>query len=685
MPHTPMLTFLRATCAALCVALSPSPICAAEPADSLARQLREVQVTTSGPRQGVRYDATTGRVTLSSQGLLQGMRTLGEADAIKTLMMLPGVSAQSDYSSGVSIDGSSFGETGYTFDGAPVLFPYHFGGIFSTFNTPHIKDVTMWRGQRPLSSPAFTGGIVEVTSVAAIPPQAKATVEVGMLASSLTLQAPVTSRLSVAASVRSSYINTLYGWLFDTDDTSLRYGLTDTDITVNWQPDTLTRVKANWLGSNDRLKFIDSNYGLDTRLRWRNNAGSLSWWRRYNAAEVSLTAFVSHFGDRLSLEMPHFALGFPASTLQWGASAEVTTASPWSFGARVELSRFRPQTLEGSGTMALATSYAATIHTTWGMGAARWRKNIAHGILDASVRMALYGAGGTSRLLADPSLTWEMHLGGSNLSFTAQTATQPMHQVGFSQIGMASNFWYPAVGQLKPQRAAGLTAQWSHPLWSGALQPSVSVYGKRVWHDAEYDGEILQMLQYGYYAGDYIVASNGYNVGANVMLRGLWGPFSGWASYSLGICRRKFPESPHRYLPATHEPMHQLKLTAGYRISRAVDVAAHFSYASGRPVTPVRTIYFLAGNIIADYGARNSDRLPAYHRLDLSATWHLTPLRIGHRKATQFINFSIINVYGRRNVEIQHYTVSEETMEFNLKQTSSLFRFMPSLSYTFVL
>ncbi len=41
-----------------------------------------------------------------------------------------------------------------------------------------------------------------------------------------------------------------------------------------------------------------------------------------------------------------------------------------------------------------------------------------------------------------------------------------------------------------------------------------------------------------------------------------------------------------------------------------------------------------------------------------------------------------MNVYGRRNVEMRTFTVDVETGRYNRRDISSLYRLLPSLSYT---
>jgi hypothetical protein len=77
------------------------------------------------------------------------------------------------------------------------------------------------------------------------------------------------------------------------------------------------------------------------------------------------------------------------------------------------------------------------------------------------------------------------------------------------------------------------------------------------------------------------------------------------------------------------------------------------------------------------YTTRNGYRLPAYHRLDLSATWYYS----GNKDNN--LNLSLYNAYGRKNV----YTIDFRPSETNPGSIEAvktyLFRWVPSVTWNF--
>ena len=94
--------------------------------------------------------------------------------------------------------------------------------------------------------------------------------------------------------------------------------------------------------------------------------------------------------------------------------------------------------------------------------------------------------------------------------------------------------------------------------------------------------------------------------------------------------------------------------------------------------------YFLEGQIIDLYDDRNGFRMPAYHRVDLSAT--LSPRKNSDKKVKGQWVFSVYNVYNRANPYFIFFDnegdLSEGTLEITAKQVS-LFPILPSFTWNF--
>ena len=83
--------------------------------------------------------------------------------------------------------------------------------------------------------------------------------------------------------------------------------------------------------------------------------------------------------------------------------------------------------------------------------------------------------------------------------------------------------------------------------------------------------------------------------------------------------------------------------------------------------------------IMYQYGKRNADRMPATHRLDISATYE----KPSNKKFQSSWSFGVYNVYGRQNpFSIAFEENKDNPQKIDAVQTS-LFRWMPSVTYNF--
>ena len=103
-------------------------------------------------------------------------------------------------------------------------------------------------------------------------------------------------------------------------------------------------------------------------------------------------------------------------------------------------------------------------------------------------------------------------------------------------------------------------------------------------------------------------------------------------------------------------------------------------FQTGRPVTYPNGQYIYEGLSIATYADRNSDRLPAYHRMDFSVT-HKPKGNKDKRVQGEWV-LSVYNLYHRKNAASISFGQNMETGA-NEATRIAIFGILPSLSYNF--
>jgi hypothetical protein len=179
------------------------------------------------------------------------------------------------------------------------------------------------------------------------------------------------------------------------------------------------------------------------------------------------------------------------------------------------------------------------------------------------------------------------------------------------------------------------------------------------------------------------VFGKGTSYGAELFLRKLNGKLTGWLGYTLSHTTRQFNEiNEGKIFPAKYDRKHDLKLVATYQLSKKWALSGTFVFATGNAMTLPEYKYIIEGNLITGFGPTNGFRLPAYHRLDLSATY--TSKKTDKYESSW--NFSVFNVYNRANPFYIYFEITGNVYDYNLEITPrqiSLFPILPSVSWSF--
>lgn len=658
----------------------PSPSGNRSVADTVS--LGEVHVTASRPSTA-RVDMN-GVLNFGKESLEKAPRMFGESDALQFMKLLPGISAGSDYSSGASIDGMSYAQNEYRLNGIPIHFPYHFGGIFSVLHPKLFENAKIAKSIHQTGNSDVTGGIVDLSSSESQAEKLEGEINAGMIASSVYVRTPAGKRLSVAASARVSYIDALYSSLLKDGSMEASYGFNDVGMVATASLSESDMLQATVHHNSDHVSYDDRDFSLTTALKWHNLLAGLRWIHDGSMLQADNEVYYSRFANTLTLDMQDVVLKAPTSTSELGAKGwfcfQAINQVDLSVGYGLRHYSITPQWIDltGFGRVEQNKTKESTQSTAGKIWAeARWMPTNRWLITAGTELNGFWGNDRYHSVAADPRISLSLRWKRGNATIHFGRYHQYLHQVGFSDMGMSSNFKLAACRQIPAQESRNIAVALSHHL-SGLLSLSFDGYYKSVANDPEYLGAVLDIISPDYRSEDYVKVSRGYNVGFNLMARMNMGNVSAMASYGYCIAHRRF--NGEEYFNAANSLRHTLSALASWQVSSRLSISAVMNLASGRPYTPITAIYFIGEKLMMEYGKRNSVRLPLYHRLDLGADYCFRTegrFPLSHR-----INLSVLNVYGHRNVEMSTFTVDVTSGQYHRRNVSSLYRLLPSLSYT---
>jgi hypothetical protein len=168
--------------------------------------------------------------------------------------------------------------------------------------------------------------------------------------------------------------------------------------------------------------------------------------------------------------------------------------------------------------------------------------------------------------------------------------------------------------------------------------------------------------------------------GLEIIAKKKSGKLTGWISYTLSKTERKINGiNDNNWYNARMDKTHDLSIVATYQLNPKWTVSGLFVYSTGNAVTFPTGKYELNGQTVFQYSNRNADRMPAYHRMDLSATYEPE----SNKRFRGSWTFGIYNLYGRENAYIINFEDNPDRPGTTRAMQTSLFRWVPNITYNF--
>ena len=221
-----------------------------------------------------------GRAQVSTQ-LIKELPSVLEPDVFRSVQLLPGVKAASDFSSGLYIRGGGPDQTLILLDETTVYNPTHFFGFFSTFNPDAVKDVRLYKGGYPAQFGGRLGSVLTVFNKDGNRNETGGTVSLGLLASRASIEGPF-SRGSWMLAVRRSTLEPILAVLRGAVDTvpDLFY-FYDINGKINFDATENDRLSLAFYSGFDkvRLPFLED---ANISLLYGNQTISGKWRRIFS-------------------------------------------------------------------------------------------------------------------------------------------------------------------------------------------------------------------------------------------------------------------------------------------------------------------------------------------------------------------------------------------------------------------
>lgn len=597
---------------------------------------------------------------------------IGEADIFRSIQLLPGVIAPSDFSGQLYVRGGGPDQNLILLDGLTVYNPFHLGGIFSTFNVDALSNAELMAGGFPAEYGGRMSSILDITCKEGNSKRFSASSSISLISAKLLLEGPL-SRGSWLVSGRRTYADQIlkaFGY-------NLPYYFYDGMGKVNFDLAENTRVILAGLVGEDVLNFSFTEEGEQIGhidMRW-GNRGISGRWRQVFAPKLYGEGLVAWSNFRISMKLEMLNSGVfmrneiidytikgdftyfwrPNHTLDFGWDAKRLS---FDIGAEIDTLKL----LDYEEKANLLAFYLQD----------KWEVNPLF-IVQAGIRPTYYNPG--SRFRWDPRIGLKYRIGANTaINFSLGYYSQFLNTVQSGEELMSIfDLWYPVGEDYLP----GLATHYILGLenwFSDDLRLTVEGYYKKFMHLLELsETEESQQDPFGSFR-----AGSGYATGIDLMLEKTSGKLHGWLAYSLALTSRTFADET--YYPR-YDRRHNLKLVSGLDLPLGLRLDLKWNFGTGFPYAGVIGRYHhiehgFSGDSLIVYwenidSPRDYFRYPPYHRLDLGLTKNF---KLGPFNGDAFLE--IINVYNRRNIFLYVWNLRTDLPE---KMAIPMFPFLPSI------
>lgn len=669
------------------------------PAD---KTLTTVVVTSSGRPNRI-TSAQMGMESLSIRQTNQLPVLFGERDVLKAVQLLPGVKPAAEGNSGFYVRGGAADQNLILLDEAVVYNPSHLFGFFSTFNSDAIKDVTLYKGNSPAQYGGRLSSVLDVKMNDGNMESYHVSGGVGLISSRLSVEGPIMKdEGSFLVTARRTYADVFLKLSKDT--TINRNSLYFYDL----------NLKANYrLGPKDRIYlsgyFGQDNLGLSDLfgLNWGNSTGTFRWNHQFGPKLFSNTSLIyNDYRYDIHINLAPIEGTIHSQILDWNLKEELSLFANTKNSLRIGLNSIYHTIMPGtySGSITLASqpynhSWENAVYATDSWKAAD-KLNIDYGLRisslsvlggdnvfytlkpNGSIQDTLHYAPGTfvkTYIVPEPRLSASYKL-TENSSIKAAYArnAQYLHLISNSASGNPTDKWVPSNNIIQPEVADQVSLGYFQNFKDNTYEFNIEGYYKYMQHQIDYrDGAnvvsndpIEPQLLFG----------NGRAYGIEFLLRKTKGKFTGWLSYTLSRTELKIDGiNNSQWYPARQDQTHDISVIGIYQLNQKWTLSATWVYYTGNAVTFPSGKYMVNNQVVFYYTERNGYRMPAYHRLDLSAICKLKQ----HKRFSSELAFGLYNAYGRENAYVITFRQDPDDPTRTQALQTALFRFVPSVSYNF--
>ena len=658
---------------------------------------------------------------LSNQTIKQTPVLFGESDVLKTIQLLPGVSNAGEGTGGFNVRGGAADQNLILFDEAIIYSSSHLFGLFSIFNSDAIKEVKLFKGGIPSSYGGRLSSVLDVYQKDGNSKKHKLSGGIGLISSRILGEGPIKKdKGSYLIATRGSYAHL---FLKFTDIENIAY-FYDINTKSNYKIDKNNTLYFSGYFGRDKFKLsntFSNTYGNSTfNLRWNHLINEKTF------SNTSLIFSDYYYGLTLNFVGFDWNSGIKNLNIKFDLKNYYSNKIQFNYGLNSIYYEFNPGEISPINQSGINFTI---LERKFALENAAYFDVVHKPSTKISFRYGLrlnqflrFRQDGLNRYLNDNPVSFDQNLGiykegeiigkylnpdnsktiksfyniepRFNLSYNFKNQSikasynrlnQYIHLISNTNAPAPLDIWAPSGPYLKPQQLDQLALGYHSKLKNGNKLETEFFY-KKIKNRLDYiPGADLVANSA---VERVLLAGKARAYGLEFLFKKNEGRHNYWLGYTISKSEQKTSGrnsietgiNKGNWYNTGYDKTHDFSFVSNFKLNDKLTFNTNFIFQTGQPINYPTGQYTYMDLIIPNYGKRNSNRLPNYHRLDISLT--LIPAKNKKRIFKSEWVFGFYNIYDRDNANSISFKQNDKTLKNEAIQLS-IFGIVPSITYNF--
>ena len=655
---------------------------------------------------------------INIQTIKQVPVVFGEADILKVLLTLPGVTSVGEGSNGFNVRGGAADQNLILYNDATVYNPSHLFGFFSAFDPDLVKSVELYKSAIPEKYGGRLSSVLDVDVKDGNSKKWTGTAGISPLTGKFSIEGPINKdKTSIIAGFRTTYSDWLLKQIPSSSYTNSTASFYDASIHLSHIINARNTIYLTGYLSNDYFKLNE-----DTAYEYANRNANLKWKHNFSNTHYAVfTTGIDHYQYSVSsskVPINAYKLSFDINQYYLRADFNYSPNNKHtiSYGLNSVYYQLHPGTLTADGARSLVRS--DTVQQEQALETAIFlgdQFNVSPDFaINAGIRYTIYNYLGPAKVyryvpglpretftIVDtlnypsgkiiktysfPEIRFSARYSLTNtasLKFSFNTLAQYIHVISNTTNISPTDIWKLSDPNIKPQQGQQISLGFYKNFRQNSFETSVEVYYKKMQNYLDYKSGASLLMNH--HLETDVLETKGEAYGIEFLLKKTTGKLNGWISYTYSRTFLKQDDplageeinNGNKY-PASFDKPNMVNFIGNYRFSHRYSLSLNLIYSTGRPITLPLAIVRLGGSSTLYYSERNQYRIPDYFRTDISVNMD------GNHKKNKLTHNTwsagIYNLTGRQNVYSVYFV--QENGKVKGYQLSIFGAPIPFITYT---